>query len=278
MNKEDSLGRQATRGFMKLAIEEMRKSEGPGPKVGVVLVLDGKVVSVGHRSQGIHAERAAIEAAQALRLDLSNATLFSTLEPCVTTGSAKEACARLIARVGIRTVFIGRYDTNPLIYREGWRLLRDAGLSLRDFDTDLRSSIDSINEQFVEHFVSGTGPSDGAKFDYLLNGGNFEIQYSDSDKRTILTQWKGRGSNSIYAYAVQPVRVALARHAREFSEVDDPRAFDFSYTVPVEVGEIAVFVCDTGAALVKVTEVNSGPDYGSDHTSVKIEYEIRAWG
>ncbi len=261
---------------MHLAIEQMRMSTGKGPKVGAVLISDDEIVAVGHKQGGVHAERAAIEAALAAGKNLSGATLYTTLEPCVSVGSQKEPCAQLISRVGIRTVYIGRYDPNPHIYREGWRVLRDAGVSLHDFESDLRSEIDAINQQFIDHFVSGIGPRSGAKFDYQLNGGKFEIQFSETDERSIVTQWTNRGANSIYAYAVQPVRVALARYAAEFAEIDDPYAFDFSHTVPVNVGEMAVFVSDVGSVLVKVVEVETGTTSGAAQRFVKIQYEVRA--
>jgi diaminohydroxyphosphoribosylaminopyrimidine deaminase/5-amino-6-(5-phosphoribosylamino)uracil reductase len=102
-----------------------------------------------------------------------------------------------------------------------------------------------------------------------------EIQYSEADSRCISTKWFLRGFDSIWAYAVEPVRVALARHAQDFH--DDPRALSFNYTVAVKVGEITVFVTESGAALVKVLAVQSGPEYGSSSTLVKIQYEVRTW-
>ncbi len=272
---EDSVIKQKE-DFMLQAIEAMQLSTGRDPMVGAVIEKDGFIVSVGHRQPGLHAERAAIEAALSNGIDLQGSTIYSTLEPCVESGSTKECCADLIARVGFSSVYIGRYDPNPLIYREGWKRLRDAGVSLHDFPEDLRNQIDEINLTFAEHFTSGKGPTGGAKFDYLLNEGKFEIQVSETDERTILTRWTKCGVDAIYAYAVQPVRVALARHAREFGEIDDPRALDFNYTVRVGVGEIAAFVSDVGTVLVKVLAVESGPDYGSPRTSVKIKYSVRA--
>ena len=261
--------------FMQQAIEAMRLSKGHGPMVGAVIEKDGVIVSAGHRQPGLHAERAAIEAALSNGVDLQSATIYSTLEPCVESGSAKECCADLIARVGCSTVYIGRYDPNPLIYREGWKRLRDAGVSLYDFPENLRNQIDEINLVFAEHFTSGIGPMGGAKFDYLLNEGKFEVQLSKTDERTILTRWTRCGVDAIYAYAVKPVRVALVRHAREFDEIDDPNALDINYTARVGVGEIAAFVSEVGTVLVKVLAVESGPDYGSLRTSVKIQYSVR---
>lgn len=261
---------------MELAIAEMRASSVRGPKVGAVVVKDGRVIARGQRAPNVHAERAAIEAALASGQALSDATLFTTLEPCVSVGSQREPCAALIARVGIKTVYIGRYDPNPLINRLGWKTLRDANVLCRDFDADLRSQIDGINQTFVDHFVSGVGPSGGAKFDYQLNGGRFEVQFSEDDERSIVTQWSNRGNGSIYAYAVRPVTVALAKYATSFSDIDDPSAFDFNYTVPVNEGEIAVFLTNSGAVLVKIEEVNAGERDGASQRFVKVKFEVRA--
>lgn len=48
-----------------------------------------------------------------------------------------------------------------------------------------------------------------------------------------------------------------------------------TFEEPLRVGEIVVFRGQDGCALVKVMEVHSGLDYGSEYTSVKIQYEIR---
>ena len=141
---------------MRLAIAEMRKTTGPGPKVGAVLVTTGKHVFIGQRGAGLHAERVVIEQALATNADPKGATLtYTTLEPCVGGTSEREPCAELINRVKIAAVHIGRYDTNPEIYRRGWKLLRDGGISLRDLPADLRMEIDQVNEDFAEHFSSG---------------------------------------------------------------------------------------------------------------------------
>jgi diaminohydroxyphosphoribosylaminopyrimidine deaminase/5-amino-6-(5-phosphoribosylamino)uracil reductase len=273
MSEHDSLKHDLPRTFMQRAIEQMRCSEKGGPRVGAVLVLDDRVISVGCRSRGIHAERAAIDEATRLGIDVRGATLYSTLEPCVSTGAEKEPCVALIVRAGIKTVYIGRYDTNPLIYRAGWKVLRDA-VSRSETSTSTYGQKSMLSTR-SSWSISCREPDPGAEpsLTTSLNEGGFEIQYSKTDERSILTRWTQRGTNSIYAYAIQPVRVALARHAREFGEIDDPRAFDFNYTVPVEVGEIAVFVSHDGAALVKVTEVSSE----KGQTFVKIKYEVRTW-
>lgn len=271
MTRSQSIDRE----YMDLAIQEMKRSSCRGPKVGAVLVKDGRVLAVGHRQKNLHAERDAIEKTISFGIKTKGATIYTTLEPCVNLGSKRESCADLIIQSGITSAVIGRYDTNPRIYREGWKRLRDYGISLRDFDAECRDQIDQINTSFTEHFVAGVGPTGGAEFDYLLNGGNFEIQFSEDDERSIVTRWSLRDASSVHAYADRPHQVALARHAGEFSEIDDPTAFDFNYNAPIKVGEIAVFICESGAVLVKIIEVHGGPERGASHTSVKIKFEVR---
>lgn len=265
----------ADREYMAMSIEEMQLSSGRGPKVGAVLVKEGRVLSKGHRQTNLHAERDALEKAASEHIDVRGSTIYTTLEPCVNVGGRVESCADLIIRSGIKSAVIGRYDTNPRIYREGWKKLRDGGVALRDFDPDLREELDQLNATFVEHFVSGIGPTGGAEFDYLQNGGKFEIQFSAEDERSVVTRWSLRDASSVHAYANRPLKVALARHAVEFSEIDDPTAFNFDHHAPIKKGEIAVFFGESGAVLVKVIDVQGGPERGATHTSVKIKFEVR---
>lgn len=261
---------------MAAAIGEMRNCSGPGPRVGAVVANGRVIIGTGHKAQGLHAERAAIEMARAAGHDLRGAELYTTLEPCVRDTGHRESCADLVARLGIGAVYIGRYDPNPTIHRLGWKTLRDAGIAVRDFDADLRSAIDSINQTFADYFVKGVGPTGGAKFDYQLNGGEFEIQFSLDDPRSIVTRWTSRGSGSIHAYAKRPVEVALGKYARDFDDIDDPGALDFTYTVPVNEGEIAVFRSRHGSVLVLVEKVEGGAHSGAAQRSVKIRFEVRA--
>jgi len=76
--------------YMKQAIEQMRMSEGRGPKVGAVIVTKDNNVIAGHKKDGTHAERAVIEEALNTKKDLRGATLYSTLEPCVSVESSTD--------------------------------------------------------------------------------------------------------------------------------------------------------------------------------------------
>ena len=127
----------------------------------------------------------------------------------------------------------------------------------------------------VDQFRRGVGVTGSARFDYTQNDGQFAIDAdSHLGTETFCTRWTPKGSSSVYAYDAGK-QVALARNARSFSEIDDPRALDFvSHSEGVEVGEIAVFANGTGFALIKVTDVQS-QTRGDDVTSVAIEWELR---
>lgn len=276
-------GSDATdRRFMELAIDEMAKSDGD-PKVGAVLVGNGVVVAQAHRDPGTHAERGAIMKVQASGIDPKGSTLYTTLEPCTRLSKNHESCAELIARVGISTVVIGRYDAHPIINRLGWRSLRDAGITLRDFDADLRERIDSMNTSFTDFFAIGHGPSGGAKFDYTVNGGRFEFQFSEDDARSIITHWGRLGPATIQTAATPPAKAAAPKYVTNFGQIDDPSAHDFAkYWQHVDVGHVAVFMSEGWAVLAKVLEVKNG-DHAAGwgqpstlETSVKIEWEMRS--
>jgi diaminohydroxyphosphoribosylaminopyrimidine deaminase/5-amino-6-(5-phosphoribosylamino)uracil reductase len=260
---------------MRRAIEVSRESKSeerktPPPVVGAVIVKDGELIAECHRGQtgeGDHAEYGALKILG--DIDLSGAEVYTTLEPCSRRSEGKKPCAERLVERGISTVYIGIYDPNPDIYRAGWCVLRDGGVTLRDFDADLRYEVASLNESFVGQYRSGAGDEGEATFDYLQNNSEFAIQtsYGGFD-----TRWSRNGRDSIHAYG----EVALARHAREFEEIDDPGAIESTFHgVTPKVGEIVVFVAADGFLLVQIMEVHSGAEYGSDHTSVTIRWQAR---
>src|SRR5687768_14278463 len=104
--------------FMKLAIEEMRKSQDESddrvhPRVGVVVVKDDVVVGA-HRGEvklGEHAEYTALERKLAEDI-IAGATVYTTLEPCTTRNHPKVPCAERLVERRVARVFIGMLDPN----------------------------------------------------------------------------------------------------------------------------------------------------------------------
>jgi diaminohydroxyphosphoribosylaminopyrimidine deaminase/5-amino-6-(5-phosphoribosylamino)uracil reductase len=192
----------------------------------------------------------------------------------VTSHPRQKSCSALIISEGIRDVVIGRYDPNPLITRKGWRMLRDAGVHLRDFPASYRNRIDDINGQFMTCFESGVGPTGGAKVDHR-DGATFCIRFSDTDAREINIAWNVRSGSAVYAVGLGPVSVALARYARDFDEVDDASAFEFGEHACISTHDICIFKGPGGFVLVQPTEIASGPEYWSNDYYVKFRFSVR---
>lgn len=115
--------------YMALAIRLARQgwyTTRPNPRVGCVLVREGKVVGQGaHLKAGephaeIHALRQAGELAQ-------GADAYVTLEPCSHHGRTPP-CADALIAAGVKRVCVAQLDTNPQVAGRGLQKLRDAGL------------------------------------------------------------------------------------------------------------------------------------------------------
>ncbi|MFN7132939.1 MAG: bifunctional diaminohydroxyphosphoribosylaminopyrimidine deaminase/5-amino-6-(5-phosphoribosylamino)uracil reductase RibD, partial [Myxococcales bacterium] len=115
--------------FMRLALAEAEKAVGrtsPNPAVGAVLVKNGRVIARGHTQKpgGPHAEIVALRAAGPRA---RGADLYTTLEPCDHQGRTPP-CTRAIEEAGVRRVFVGARDQNPIVNGRGVKRLRAAGI------------------------------------------------------------------------------------------------------------------------------------------------------
>ena len=98
----------------------------PNPRVGCVLVKDGRIVGEGwhERAGQPHAEVLALgHAGEAAR----DATAYVTLEPCSHHGRTPP-CAEALARSGVRRVVCAMEDPNPAVSGRGLALLRESGI------------------------------------------------------------------------------------------------------------------------------------------------------
>ena len=104
-------------------------STSPNPRVGCVIVRDGKVVGSGwhERAGQPHAEINALEAAgPAAR----GATVYITLEPCSHHGRTPP-CAEALIEAGVAKVIVAMQDPNPLVAGRGHALLKEAGIPVQ---------------------------------------------------------------------------------------------------------------------------------------------------
>jgi len=126
----------------------------PNPMVGAVIVKDGSVIGQGwHRKYGdLHAERNAFADCDSRNIDCSGADIYVTLEPCCHHGK-QPPCTEAIIEHGIRRVFIGSADPNPLVAGKGVSILKEHGIEV--IENVLREECDSINEIFFHYITTG---------------------------------------------------------------------------------------------------------------------------
>lgn len=249
----------------------------PPPSVGVVIVKDGVEVASAYRGQrgaGNHAEYCALTSVDPEHV--RGANVYTTLEPCSRRNAPKICCAQRLIDSGVAAVFVGMFDPNPRIHREGWRMLRDAGIKLYDFPETLRTELQELNKDFVYQYRFARSMKGDALFDYVRNG-----SYTVGDEpQAVETRWSPAGSGVIHAVSERG-RIALARHAHTIDEIDDPSALDFShdvYTVMPRAGDVVVFrgIDRDTYAIVRVNSVLHLPT--DDRSELALSFEIRKAG
>ncbi len=121
---------------MRLALAQARRASGrtfPNPPVGAVVFRGDRVLGRGYTRPvgGPHAEVVAIE--RALRRHGAKAVRGSamavTLEPCCHVGRTAP-CTEVVARAGLRRVFVGHRDPHRTVAGRGVRKLRGAGIDV----------------------------------------------------------------------------------------------------------------------------------------------------
>lgn len=157
--------------YMRRALELAQRGMGftsPNPMVGAVIVRDGRMIGEGwHKKYGeLHAERTAFAYCDENGIDCTGADMYVTLEPCCHHGK-QPPCTDAIIEHGIKRVFIGSADPNPMVSGKGVKILREHGIEV--VEDVLREECDAINEIFF-HWITHNFPFVTVKYAMTLDG------------------------------------------------------------------------------------------------------------
>jgi len=266
---------------MKFSIKEGKKSKSEigklSPKVGAVLLQDGKIIGHafrGERGKGDHAEFTLFEK-KLKGKDISKGTLFTTLEPC-TYRKNHEPCSNRIIEKGIKKVYIGMLDPNPKIYNKGCTKLKHSGVEVEYYPDELRKEIKTDNWNFIDQYKANPELKGIATFDYSNNNGIYTIGH---DKFIFETKWTKASNTSIHAYndPKSIKNIALAPDHSEISELKDVTIFDFSSRVrTIHKGQILILRNQNDFyAGIKILDIKDNTR-GDDRDELNFEYVILA--
>ena len=143
--------------FIARALQLARRglnSTSPNPRVGCVMVRDGRVIAEGwHEKTGLpHAEAAAIAALAAAGETAKGATAYVTLEPCSHFGRTPP-CAEALIAAGVSRVVAAMQDPNPLVAGQGLAKLAAAGIAVES--GLLAAETQELNIGFVSRMTRG---------------------------------------------------------------------------------------------------------------------------
>ena len=193
------------------------------------------------------------------------------MEPCVTliSGQATECCVDLIINSGIREAVIGVLDSNGTIYSEGFRKLLEAKISVSFFNRSLRKAVEEETFEYGDiHKLIGPGKR---RIPTINSGTNLDIQFSNSDVRTINIRWSTlQPQHGVVDLLSENGAVRIASGTINFSDVTDPMIFRFpSHYARLTKGMIAIVKPNnaTFCVLIKLLEL-----YDKD---ILFQWEIR---
>jgi diaminohydroxyphosphoribosylaminopyrimidine deaminase/5-amino-6-(5-phosphoribosylamino)uracil reductase len=126
------------------------RSVKPNPVVGAVVAREEEVLGEGWHEEfgGAHAEVNAIEACGLE--DLSDTTLYVSLEPCCHEGKTPP-CTDAILQSGIRRVVVASDDPTEKAAGRGLGILRDEGVEVIVADGELAAKARLLNQAFRKH-------------------------------------------------------------------------------------------------------------------------------
>ena len=146
------------RQFCEMAVELARKSIGENdgrlhPYVGAIVVKGGKVLATGYRGEtgaGRHAEFCALKMLNddVDNVDLTDCTVYTTLEPCSERKPQKIACATRLINAKAARVVSGMPDKDREVY--GLSQLAEARIHIGLFPSDLMQGLIELNREWSD--------------------------------------------------------------------------------------------------------------------------------
>lgn len=138
--------------FMTKALqlaERGRFTTKPNPRVGCVLVKNGRIIGEGfhERAGQAHAE---INALRSATENTTGATAYVTLEPCSHHGRTPPCCDALI-QAGIKRLVVAMTDPNPLVAGRGLARCKEAGVEV--ICDVLRADAEKLNHGFISRMT-----------------------------------------------------------------------------------------------------------------------------
>ena len=124
----------------------------PNPRVGCVIVKDGRIIGEGWHEKAGEPHAEVIALCSIGNTPLLGATVYVTLEPCSHFGRTPP-CADALVAAGVSRVVVAMQDPNPLVAGQGLAKLRAAGISI---DCGLREApATELNIGFVSRMRYG---------------------------------------------------------------------------------------------------------------------------
>jgi len=123
--------------YMDRALELARNGDNrtqTNPRVGAVIVYNNRILGEGwHKEFG--QEHAEIQALNDIKAEdrhlVPKSTIYVTLEPCSFIGKSP-SCAHRILKENFHRVVVGAIDPNPKVNGRGCRILKEAGIVVRE--------------------------------------------------------------------------------------------------------------------------------------------------
>lgn len=221
----------------------------PNPRVGCVIVKDGRTISEGWHRQtgGPHAEVHALNLAGE---QAKGADCYVTLEPCVHTGKTPP-CTDAVIAAGIKRVIVAATDPNPKVSGKGIEALQQAGVVTEagllqaqgqalnpGFEMRMRHGRPYVRCKLAMSMDGRTAMADGASKWITRDAARADVQRLRAQSSAIMT-----GINTVLAddpsltvrgvdtLGRQPLRVVLDRRlkipkeAKLFSEPGETMVF-----------------------------------------------------